>query len=1055
MASDYQSITEYNERQLGRDTASRKTQISMYSDPTHFIFEILQNADDYGATEISFRLSRLGLVIEHNGKAFLEENVKAVTYFGKSTSRDDLVKTGRFGVGFKSVFAFTASPIIISGDERFMIHGLYRVEEHSYPTDLPRKRTRITLPFNHETEQPDYVDEHMAAAEAYKMISKRLSGLNMNTLLFTRNILEIRWETIDKSGHYLREDKTTKATRHTSITNGDEIVSYLVFTRTPTWKGQSHKDVELAFRTDSKGQIIPVDENLYVLFATTQETHLKFIINGPYRTNPSRETISEEDAFNRHLIKETCELLQSALSAIRDMGLLTMNSLAVMPLETDSLRQFYMPILETVIECFRKSNLVSTDTETFASADMVLQGPAAIREVITDKELAFLSDREGVLWAKGVSPGSRVDQFLKSLEIEQWGWQELQSALVSKFGGLGAYYWQHVKKNDAAWLEARPDQWLQKLYLLLADAIRKEECRRITLGSCAIIRTTMSKQIAHVCGNRAYFPRGRGFQDLPQVKKSILTGKASQLINKVEEALAALGVRQIGTEERIDLILENYDQGDSVEVGPEQHLEHMRLFIKAWKMDGKATKFSNISIFCDEGGNDLSLAESYYLDSPFKSTGLAAIYKQPRKGIAEKHKLWSGYRKLTGDGFCEFAVACGVMEKLTLDRQTCRDHPNHSTLRQDYNQYGVKYTHTAINDDYTINGLKSLLELRDQTVNRLIWDAVRNADPEVLQAAFRPNQAYPTRGDKSSLVIMLSKAEWIPDKKGKLRKPLAMTKADLHPTFRYDNRNGWLDEMGFGEADKQASEAFKRKKELAKQVGLGIEVIETLCGLPMEKQVEYLEMIKKKERADAKERKKQEDVLPFHEAVKGAFLQRGGPQSAHGDSGGRTSKNPSRRKAILGEEISADLAGASSTEGRFTLGLCKKWKAKNDHVKTHLTTWYGGKCQICSWTFTQRNNQPYFEGLYLVPHTKAEWLDRVGNVLCLCPRHSAMFQFGSKEFEGDILGGILGFVPEVDGGSKEAEIALRLCGEMITINFHEDHFLELQTMIEQSQKKSK
>jgi hypothetical protein len=1047
MPSDYTAITEYNERQLGRDTASRKTQISMYSDPTHFIFEILQNADDYGATEVSFRLSRRELVIEHNGKPFLEENVKAVTYFGKSTSRDDLVKTGRFGVGFKSVFAFTATPIIISGGEHFRIHGLYRIDEYPYPDDLQGKRTRITLPFNHETELPDYVDEHMPATEAYKLISKRLSGLNMNTLLFTSNIVEIRWQTVDKSGHYLREDKTTKGVRHTSITDGYEILNYLIYARTPIWKGQSHKDVELAFRIDKRGQVTPVDEYLFVLFATTQETHLKFIINGPYRTNPSRETISEEDAFNRHLIKETCELMESALLSLRDRGLLTMNSLAAMPIKADSLRDFYSPILDSVIKCFRHEDLVPTDNDTFATADRVLQGPAQIREVITDKEVAFFSGRDGALWAKGVTLGSRPDHFLQSLKIEQWGWQELQEALESKFS---RYSWSSVDEDDQVWLDACSDQWLQKLCLLLAEGIKKDECDQSTLSSCLIIRVTESKKTNHTSADNAYFPRGRGYQDLPQVKKSLLSGKTLQLAKKIEEALVVLGVRQIGNEERIDLILENYYQGEGAEVSPEQHLEHIRLFIKAWKKEGTSTRFWGEAIFFDAGRNSLDCAKNYYLDSPLKSTKLGSIYKQPRKGIAEKHKLWSRYRELVGEGFCEFAVACGVEDRISIDPQHCDKHPNHLILRQDYNNYGVKYTSTGINEDYTINGLKNLLSLRDVSINQLIWDALRHAEPEVLYASFRPNQQYETREDKSSLVIMLSKAEWIPDKKGKLRKPLAMTKAELHPTFRYDNRNDWLDAIGFGEADKQASEAYKKTKELAKQVGLPIDVIEFLKSQSKEQQAEFIAQFKKKERADANERKKQETATPYHEAVKGAFVQRGGPQAEHEDSGGRTSRNPDRRKVKLGEEISADLVLASSTEGRFTFGLCKKWKVKNDQVKARLTSWYGGKCQICERTFTQRNNQPYFEGLYLVPHTKAKWIDRAGNVLCLCPWHSAMFQFGSKEFEGDILAKILGFVPFISGGTQKADISLRLCGESITIGFHEDHFLELQTMVEES-----
>ena len=199
MPSDYKAITKYNEEQLGRDTASRKTQISNYSDSIHFVYEILQNADDYGAKEVFFKLSEKELWIEHDGEPFTEKNVEAITYFGRSTSEEDLVKTGRFGVGFKSVFAFTATPIIISGCEHFQIYGLYRVKEYPYPDDLPRSRTRIILPFNHESEKPDYVENLMSRADAYSKIEKRLTSLNKNTLLFTRNIREIRWETSDRS----------------------------------------------------------------------------------------------------------------------------------------------------------------------------------------------------------------------------------------------------------------------------------------------------------------------------------------------------------------------------------------------------------------------------------------------------------------------------------------------------------------------------------------------------------------------------------------------------------------------------------------------------------------------------------------------------------------------------------------------------------------------------------------------------------------------------------------------------------------------------------------
>ena len=141
MPSNYEAITEHNEDQLGKDTSSRKTQVSMYSDSTHFVYEILQNADDHDATEVLFKLSKDKVVIEHNGEPFQEKHVKATTYFGKGTSREDLVKTGRFGIGFKSVFAFTATPIIISWPEHFQIYGLYRVKEDPYPEGFSKSRT--------------------------------------------------------------------------------------------------------------------------------------------------------------------------------------------------------------------------------------------------------------------------------------------------------------------------------------------------------------------------------------------------------------------------------------------------------------------------------------------------------------------------------------------------------------------------------------------------------------------------------------------------------------------------------------------------------------------------------------------------------------------------------------------------------------------------------------------------------------------------------------------------------------------------------------------------
>ena len=123
MATNYLEISNYNEKMLGEDRASRMSQVSMYADTAHFVYEILQNADDAGAKEVMFKVFDDRLVIEHDGNPFTPENVKAISYFGKG--KTDITKIGHFGLGFKSVFSYTASPRIHSGSESFEITDLY------------------------------------------------------------------------------------------------------------------------------------------------------------------------------------------------------------------------------------------------------------------------------------------------------------------------------------------------------------------------------------------------------------------------------------------------------------------------------------------------------------------------------------------------------------------------------------------------------------------------------------------------------------------------------------------------------------------------------------------------------------------------------------------------------------------------------------------------------------------------------------------------------------------------------------------------------------------
>ncbi len=98
---------------------------------------------------------------------------------------------------------------------------------------------------------------------------------------------------------------------------------------------------------------------------------------------------------------------------------------------------------------------------------------------------------------------------------------------------------------------------------------------------------------------------------------------------------------------------------------------------------------------------------------------------------------------------------------------------------------------------------------------------------------------------------------------------------------------------------------------------------------------------------------------------------------------------------------------------------------------------------------TLRDGRPYFETVYLIPHSEAAWTDEPGSILCLCAECSARFQHGAKECN-DVVEQILRLRMEKEGGDGELRIRIVLVGEDKLIRFSERHLLEMQELIRSS-----
>ena len=203
MASDYRSIREKNERSYGTeiDRIGKLLLADRYADRTHFIYELLQNTEDALAKRkvwpgkpkrsIRFHLAEGKLRVSHFGKPFDEPDVRGICGIAEGTK--DITQIGRFGIGFKSVYAFTDQPEIHSGAEDFGIRSFV------WPVAVPavQRHTEETIIIMPLQKPADYMK-----------IQAGLQRLGPGALLFLRKIEKIEWD-VDggPSGRYLRRSE--------------------------------------------------------------------------------------------------------------------------------------------------------------------------------------------------------------------------------------------------------------------------------------------------------------------------------------------------------------------------------------------------------------------------------------------------------------------------------------------------------------------------------------------------------------------------------------------------------------------------------------------------------------------------------------------------------------------------------------------------------------------------------------------------------------------------------------------------------------------------------
>lgn len=117
---------------------------AMYSDSeTHFIWELLQNGDDAGAKHLRLDANEdtKCIILEHDGRPFTARDIDGISNIGASTKKKSTQKTGKFGVGFKSVFSFCQTVEIYNGDVAIELTNRLSFEILEKREEVPHEKT--------------------------------------------------------------------------------------------------------------------------------------------------------------------------------------------------------------------------------------------------------------------------------------------------------------------------------------------------------------------------------------------------------------------------------------------------------------------------------------------------------------------------------------------------------------------------------------------------------------------------------------------------------------------------------------------------------------------------------------------------------------------------------------------------------------------------------------------------------------------------------------------------------------------------------------------------
>ncbi|KAK3620297.1 hypothetical protein LTR22_025653 [Elasticomyces elasticus] len=464
----------------------------LYSTSTHFILEMIQNADDarYGSG-IDPKLKMLYrqdgfLWVGCNEIGFTAQNVWAICRVRDSTKKCEGSQKGYIGekgIGFKSVFTVADKVWIKSGVLSFAFDthsrlGMIAPEWEEMP--LPNKqyvpeRTVFCLRIPSD-DGPVHTldDEH---EDARTTVEEGLRALKPELLVFLRNLRNISidvWTSynIPEYGFKIhREDTLEKGIRVTTLSHITKGVGSAVKQKTllvfensiagmPNEEkrpGVTETSVVLAFPVTDNDEPLIKSQDTFA-FLPIRSYGLTFLLQADFILTTAREDIRIKRAWNTRLVKAAAECFVSSVREFNATGTLKYSwPQFVKSLDTASNTVFKGFFNKTLLPLLKRSKVLESRQLTF-EAPMTQHGRAM--QVIPP---VFTEAGGKALFMGLAGPKSYVSPLYNRDDLAALGVQEMTATDFRD--ALHGYV-----TADAKTFQTRRDEWHSKLATAICHA---------------------------------------------------------------------------------------------------------------------------------------------------------------------------------------------------------------------------------------------------------------------------------------------------------------------------------------------------------------------------------------------------------------------------------------------------------------------------------------------------------------------------------------------------------------------------------------------------------